>query len=304
MQNQKNRVRPLLGAHMSISGGLDQALLRGQTVGCEVIQIFSKNSNQWNAKPLTPAEITQFKKTRDDTGVIPVLVHSAYLINLCTPNDADWTRSSDALYVEMERAEALEIPYLVLHPGAHLGAGVEVGIARAARALNQLHRKSDGFRLQILIELTAGQGTCIGHRFEEVGALLSQIENPERVGVCFDTCHVFAAGYAMQTRAQYDATFAALDATVGLSRIRAFHLNDCKKELGCRVDRHAHIGQGKMGIEPFSYLMNDPRFVHLPMVLETPKEKDLHEDRENLAVLRGLWVTPQHEMTAPPEHNT
>ncbi len=288
MQNRERGSRPLLGAHMSISGGLDQALLRGQAAGCDVVQIFSKNSNRWRAKPLTDSEISQFKKTRDDTGVKPLLVHSAYLINLCTPDDTAWARATDALQMEMERAEALDIPYLVLHPGAHMGAGAEVGVARAAQALNLLHRKTEGFRLNILIELTAGQGTCVGHRFEEVGALLARIEAPERVGVCFDTCHVFAAGYPMQTRAEYDETFAALDAAVGLSRIRAFHVNDCKKELGCRVDRHDHIGRGKMGIAPFSYLMNDARFVGLPMVLETPKGDDLEEDRMNLALLRGL----------------
>ncbi len=291
-KNLNNAAPLLLGAHMSIAGGLDQALIRGRAAGCDVIQIFSKNSNQWNAKPLTASEITHFKKTRDDTGVVPALVHSAYLINLCTPDEGNWVRAVDALHVEMERAEALEIPCLVLHPGAHMGAGVEAGVAAAARALNLLHRKTRGFRLNILIELTAGQGTCVGHRFEEVGALLSQIEDSERVGVCFDTCHVFAAGYAMQTRVEYDATFAALDAVVGLSRIQAFHINDCKKERGCRVDRHEQIGQGKMGIEPFSYLMNDPRFVGLPMVLETPKGKDLHEDRINLSILRGLHSPP------------
>lgn len=287
--NQTNPLkRPFLGAHMSVAGGLDQALHRGKTAGCDVIQIFSKNSNQWKAKPLTVEDISNFKKARRETGVFPSMVHSSYLINLCSDKEEEWKKSVEALSIEMERVEALEMPYLVLHPGAHLGAGEAVGISRAAEALNLLFQRTAGFKMQILIELTAGQGSCIGSRFEEVGAILDRIKSPERIGVCFDTCHVFAAGYDLRTEARYGETMAALDRAVGLSRVRAFHLNDCKKDLGCRVDRHEHIGQGKMGEVPFSLLMNDPRFFGLPMVLETPKGKELKEDIQNLAVLRGL----------------
>jgi deoxyribonuclease-4 len=274
---------------MSVSGGLDQSLIRGQAAGCEVIQIFSKNSNQWNAKPLTDSEVSNFKKTRDDTGVFPAMVHSSYLINLCSPDAAARQKSTDALWQELERAEALEIPYLVLHPGAHMGGGTEAGVAYAAACLDDVHRRADGFKTTILIELTAGQGTCVGHRFEEVGLLLRQVGDGERVGVCFDTCHVFAAGYDLRTPDQYEAVMANLDATVGLSRIRAFHLNDCKKGLGCRVDRHEHIGLGQMGTGPFISLLNDPRFFGLPMVLETPKGPDCQEDIENLARLRAMF---------------
>ncbi|HLG22823.1 MAG TPA: deoxyribonuclease IV [Candidatus Manganitrophaceae bacterium] len=279
---------PLLGAHMSVAGGLDQALIRGKAAGCEVIQIFSKNSNQWKAKPLTSEEISIFIKTRAETKVFPAMVHSAYLINLCSPKEEEWKKSIEAFYVEMERVEALEIPYLVLHPGAHLGTGAAAGIAKAAEALNFLHRRTAGFRMKVLIELTAGQGSCIGHRFEEVAGILERVEDPERVGVCFDTCHAFAAGYDMRTRPLYDETIEALDRTIGLKKVLAFHLNDCKKEIGCRVDRHEHIGQGKMGEAPFSYLMNDSRFFGVPMVLETPKGKDLKEDVMNLTLLRRL----------------
>lgn len=288
--NQKNQPRrgPLLGAHMSVAGGLALALERGKSVDCEVIQIFSKNSNQWKAKPLTVQEIHAFKKMRDETKVFPALVHSSYLINLCTPKDEEWGKSIEAFYIEMERVEALEMPYLILHPGAHVGSGEEAGISRAAEALNLLHERAPGFKMKVLIELTAGQGSCIGSRFEEVAAIFNRLKEPERVGVCFDTCHVFAAGYDLRTREQYEETMSALDRTVGLSRILAFHLNDCKKELGCRVDRHEHIGYGKMGVAPFSYLMNDPRFDGVPMVLETPKGKELKEDVMNLATLRGL----------------
>ena len=273
---------------MSVAGGLEQALFRGKSAGCDVIQIFSKNSNQWRAKPLLPEDIRRFRRAREETGVFPAMVHSAYLINLCTPKDPDWEKSIDALQIELERAEALEIPYLVLHPGAHLGSGAAAGIRRAADAINRLHRRTSGFDVKILLELTAGQGSCVGHRFEEIGRILDLITEGDRVGVCFDTCHVFAAGYDMGTRPAYEETMAALDNAIGVSRVLAFHLNDCKKGLGCRVDRHAHIGQGGMGEAPFSYLMRDERFLGLPMVLETPKGKDLKEDRMNLALLRRL----------------
>lgn len=278
----------LLGAHMSVAGGLDQALIRGRAAGCDVIQIFSKNSNQWKAKPLSAEDISNFKKARAETKVFPALVHSSYLINLCSPKDDEWRKSVEAFFIEMERVEALEMSYLILHPGAHLGAGIESGIAKAAEALNELHQRSSGYRMKILIELTAGQGSCIGHRFEEVAAILDRMREPERIGVCFDTCHAFAAGYDLRTRNDYDQTMSALDKTVGLGRVWAFHLNDCKKELGCRVDRHEHIGRGKMGEAPFRFLMNDPRFFGIPMVLETPKGKDLKEDVMNLALLRSL----------------
>lgn len=287
-QTAKPNQTSLLGAHMSVAGGLDQALIRGRAAGCDVIQIFSKNSNQWKAKPLSPEEISNFKKAREETKVFPALVHSSYLINLCSPKEEEWRKSIDAFYIEMERVESLEMPYLILHPGAHLGAGIEAGIAKAAEALNELHVRSAGFKMKVLIELTAGQGSCIGHRFEEVAAILDQIKEPDRIGVCFDTCHAFAAGYDMRTQSDYDETMAALDRTVGLRRVSAFHLNDCKKELGCRVDRHEHIGQGKMGEGAFRFLMNDPRFFGIPMVLETPKGKDLKEDVMNLTLLRSL----------------
>jgi len=273
---------------MSISGGLYHALLAGQTVGCSAIQLFSKSSNQWGAKPLDPSDIAQFKKTREETGIWPAMIHAAYLINLCTPKPDGWQKAVDALYLEMERAEALSVPYLVLHPGAHVGSGEEAGIARAAEALNAVHQRSAGFQLKILIELTAGQGSCIGHRFEHVGKIFDQTHASDRMGVCLDTAHVFAAGYDMRTKEGYEETMTLFDQQIGLKRLLAFHLNDCKKDLGCHVDRHEHIGQGKMGLGPFSHLMNDPRFIGLPMILETPKEENLEEDRMNLAALRGL----------------
>jgi len=281
-------MKRVLGAHMSIQGGLDLALQRGQDAGCDAIQLFSKSSNQWKAKPLVEEDIARFKKARVETGVYPAMIHSAYLINLCTPKEEDWNKSLEAFYVEMTRAEALEIPYLVLHPGAHLQSGETAGIARAAQALNLLHERTAGFQMKVLIELTAGQGTCIGHRFSHVGGIFNQIKEDGRVGVCFDTCHVFAAGYDFRTKEGYEETMSLFDKEIGLNRLCAFHINDCKKELGCRVDRHEHIGQGKIGLTAFSHLMNDSRFAGLPMILETPKGEDCAEDKMNLATLRGL----------------
>jgi deoxyribonuclease-4 len=273
---------------MSIAGGLEKALLRGRDAGCEVIQIFSKNSSQWKAKLLSDEEVRAFESTRKETGVFPAMVHASYLINLASPRSEEWKKSVDAFAVEMERAEALGIPYLVVHPGAHLSSGEETGATQAAKALDLLHHRMIGYRLKVLLEVTAGQGSCIGHRFEQIGRILDQVKEADRVGVCFDTCHVFAAGYDIRRPEGYEETMLALDRTVGLDRVLAFHLNDCKKNLGCRVDRHEHIGKGGIGLAAFECLMNDPRFFALPMVLETPKGPDLKEDLENLDTLRRL----------------
>jgi len=273
---------------MSIAGGLHNAILAGRDAGCGAIQFFSKQSNQWKAKPLTENDIASFKKARHETGVFPATIHAAYLINLATPQQPAWEKAVDAFVNEMERAEALEVPYLVIHPGAHVGSGDEAGIAQAAAAINEAHQRCPRFTMKILLELTAGQGSCIGHRFEHIAGMLNRIKENDRVGVCFDTAHVFAAGYELRTKGGYEESMAQLDTVIGLKRVLAFHINDCKKDLGCRVDRHEHIGQGKMGLAPFSYLMNDARFSGLPMILETPKEDDLAEDRMNLATLRGL----------------
>jgi deoxyribonuclease-4 len=280
---------PRLGAHMSVAGGLERALLRGRESGCEVIQIFSKNSNQWKAKLLSDEDVRAFESARKETGVFPAMVHASYLINLASPRPEEWQKSVDAFAVETERAEALGIPYLVVHPGAHLSSGEDAGAAQAARALNLLHHRMIGYRLKVLLEVTAGQGSCIGHRFEQIGLILDQVKEADRVGVCFDTCHVFAAGYDIRRPEGYEETMFALDRAVGLDRVLAFHLNDCKKSLGCRVDRHEHIGKGGIGLAAFECLVNDPRFFGLPMVLETPKGPDLKEDIENLDTLRRLF---------------
>jgi deoxyribonuclease-4 len=275
-----------LGAHMSISGGVEKAVIRGQEVGCETIQIFTKNSNQWKAKPLTAAEIHAFRDACQTAGIGPVVAHSAYLINLAAPDAALYAKSIQACLDELQRCDALDIPYLVIHPGAHLGTGEEQGLERIAAAIDQIHRQAPTLRASLTLEVTAGQGTVLASKFEHMAAILAQVAEPERLGFCLDTCHLLAAGYDFRTRQGYDQMMAAWEALVGVERIRVVHLNDSKKDLGSRVDRHEHIGQGYIGTQGFELLLNDPRLSHLPMVLETPKDDDA--DVRNLAMLRSL----------------
>jgi len=279
-----------LGAHESISGGLYKAFDRARSVGCDALQIFVKSNRSWAVKPLTEEDIARFKAKAEETGIQPVVAHTSYLLNLGTPDDTLWKRSRDTLIVELERCEALGVPYLVLHPGSHVGTGEEVGLAQVAQALGEVHAATPGFRAQILLETTAGQGTNLGYRFEHLGWLLEHTPTGERLGVCLDTCHVFAAGYELRTPDGYAATMEAFDRAVGLGRLKALHLNDSKGDLGSRKDRHEHIGKGHIGLEGFRHVLNDSRLANLPGLLETPKSDDLHEDRENLAVLRSLVV--------------
>jgi len=276
------------GAHMSISGGLHKAFGHGERAGCEALQIFSKNQQQWRAKPLTEADIAMFKAEHQRCGAWPLAVHDSYLINLATPGDELWEKSIAAFGEELERCAALGIPYLVTHPGAHTGSGEDAGLRREADALNRLFKEGVGGDVLVLLETTAGQGTCLGYRFEHLARLIELVEHQERLGICVDTCHILAAGYDIRTPEAYTATFAEFDRLVGLDRIKVFHVNDSQKGLGSRVDRHTHIGEGEIGIEGFRALVNDARFVDLPMILETPKGEDLAEDIANLAQLRGL----------------
>lgn len=284
----------LFGAHMSIAGGHLNALLAAQRYTCDTVQLFTKNSNQWNAKELTDAGVAAFRKELRRSKLRFPLAHDSYLINLASPVDQLYRRSIEAFVVELHRAERLGLRYLVTHPGACLDAGEEFGLARVAAALNEVHQRCAGFRVQVLLETTAGQGSTLGHRFDHLAKILELVDAPERVGVCFDTCHVFAAGYALAPEAEYHKTMREFDRLVGLSRLRAFHLNDSRKPFASRVDRHAHIGRGCLGLEPFRLLVNDPRFRNRPMVLETPKEDTTEGDMDhvNLGVLRGL-VTNQ-----------
>jgi deoxyribonuclease-4 len=278
----------LLGAHMSVEGGLSTAFERAQSIGINTMQIFTKNQNRWEQKPTPPEEIARWFAAQAATGIGPVVSHAAYLLNLGTPDDALWEKSVRALIDELTRAEQLGILGVVFHPGAHMDAGEEAGIARIIAGVNRAHEATPGYRTLTLIETTAGQGSALGYRFEQLRAMLDGVHAPERVGFCFDTCHVFAAGYDIRTPEAYAETMAEFDRLIGLERIRCFHFNDSKKGLGSRVDRHDHIGTGLLGLTAFANILNDGRFAAVPMILETPKSKDMHEDVENLRILRGL----------------
>ena len=278
----------IFGAHISVAGGLHQAFTRGQTAGCHTIQIFTKSERQWKAKPLTEESIAEFRNEAGRTGIAPLLAHASYLINLASPDDVLWQRSIDAFAEELERCRLLGISYLVLHPGAHTGSGTEAGLVRVADALNQLFAGGTGGDVTVLLETTAGQGTCLGGSFEELARLLELLRYPHRAAVCVDTCHIFAAGYDFRSPEGYTATFDRLIGLLGRDLIKAFHLNDSKGAAGSHLDRHDAIGDGQIGVEGFRYLVNDPRFCGLPMILETPKGDDGAEDIRNLATLRGL----------------
>lgn len=278
----------LLGAHVSTQGGLATAYHRGTTIGANSIALFSKNSNQWAAKPLGEAEIAQFREARAAAGIGPAIAHASYLINLAAPQDELWEKSIAAMVVELERAAQLGLDGVVLHPGAHVGEGIDKGIDRIARALDVVHDRTPGCVVPILLETSAGQGSSLGCAFAEIGRMLELVSDRARLGVCFDTCHVFAAGYDIRTRDGWEATIDEMLGVIPLDRIGAFHLNDSKRELGSRVDRHEHIGKGHIGTDAFGFLLNDARFAGVPKVLETPKPTEFDADIENLGVLRSL----------------
>lgn len=281
---------PLFGAHVSIAGGHWKAIEAAVAHGMDTLQVFTKSANQWKAKELTEKEVALFRKTLRKSKLKFPTRHDSYLINLASPDRELFERSLEAFVIEMQRAEKLGLRYLVMHPGSPCGDDESEGLARVARALDEVHRRSAGFRVKVLLENTAGQGSCLGHRFEHLAKILSLLQEPRRVGVCFDTCHAFAAGYALAPQAEYQATFAEFDRVVGLKWLKCFHVNDSKKERGSRVDRHEHIGRGRLGLEPFRLLVNDPRFRAHPMILETPKEEGENDnmDAVNLAALRQL----------------
>jgi deoxyribonuclease IV len=282
---------PILGAHESIAGGYFKAVEIARRVGCDCVQIFTKNNNQWRAKELTDEDVARFRAALADLKITHPIAHDSYLINLASPDKELWKKSIDAFVIELLRADRLGIPYVVTHPGAFTTSSEAAGIKLVARALNEVHKQTRGIQSKCLLENTAGQGSCLGHRFEHLAEIWSGVKDPDRVGgVCIDTCHTFAAGYPLGTEKEYKATMKALDQTVGLKFVRAFHLNDSVKPLGSRVDRHAGIGRGQMGKEPFRHLLNDRRFKNIPMYLETPKgeEKGKDLDTINLKVLRAL----------------
>jgi deoxyribonuclease-4 len=277
-----------LGAHESVAGGLHRAFERGERVGCESLQIWVKNGRQWSAPPLTSDDVEAFQSARAATSIASVVAHAAYIINVASPDPALRQRSIEGLLLEVERCEALGVPYLVLHPGAHTGAGEAAGLHNIAASLGEVHAATPGYDVQILLETMAGQGTKLGYTFEQLAYLLAETPAGERLGVCLDTCHVFTAGYELRTSAGYAETMAAFEETIGLSRLKVLHLNDSRYPLGSHKDRHAHIGEGELGEAGFRHLLRDPRLDGLPGLLETPKSDDLHEDVENLARLRAL----------------
>lgn len=277
-----------LGAHMSIAGGVDKAILRGREVGCETIQIFTRSPRQWRPRVLKDDEIQRFRDNKEETGIDPVVAHDCYLINLGSPDGELWQKSLRVFVEEIGHCRELEIPYLVIHPGAHVGTGEQAGLRRIAQALDRARAQTEDYQVKVLLEITAGQGTNLGCSFEQLAKLLELVADDGWLGICFDTCHAFAAGYELRTREGYEGTLRQLDELIGLERVGLVHLNDAKGEMGSRLDRHEHIGQGTLGLEPFRMLLNDERFRHLPMVLETPKGPDLEQDRENLRVLHGV----------------
>lgn len=279
---------PLLGAHMSIAGGVDKSLLLGKTVDCDAIQIFTKSSRQWAAKPYTKEEIELFDLNRKATGIVTVIAHDSYLLNLGSPDSSLRGRSIAAFIDELERCEVLGVSNLVAHPGAHVGAGENEGIKIIVRSLDEVHKACPGYNAKVTLEITAGQGSNVGYRFEQIGNIIDATRESDRLRVCFDTEHAFAAGYDIRTEEGYERTFEEFDREIGIDRLAAFHLNDSKREFNSRVDRHEHIGKGHIGVEAFRLLVNDKRFWGLPMCLETPKGPDLAEDRDNLTLLRSL----------------
>ncbi|MGO9601548.1 MAG: deoxyribonuclease IV [Isosphaeraceae bacterium] len=278
------------GAHMSIAGGYERALLAAHALGCQTVQLFTKNNNQWNAPPISAEQSALFRKTREQTGILDPVAHSSYLINLASPDDALWKKSIEAMVHEVQRCSQLGIADLVVHPGAHTGSGEEAGLLRVAKALDEIRDRTGELGVTIDLETTAGQGTTLGHRFEHLQAILGLVADSRGLGICLDSCHIFAAGYSLDAPERYDEVIEQVNGAVGIDRLRVWHLNDSCRECGSRVDRHAGIGSGCMGLEPFRYIVKDPRFRHLPMILETPKGTEDGEelDARNLRILRQL----------------
>lgn len=277
------------GAHTSIAGGISNALRRGASINCEIIQIFVKNNMQWFSRPYTKTEIDGFFNELKRHNFFLVFGHTGYLINIAAPSGSETREKSiRSLQLEIELAESIGLPFLVLHPGAHLNQGEEKGIEQAIKALNTVFESTENKKVKIAIECTAGQGTCLGHRLEHISEIFSRVKNPERLGVCLDTAHLFQSGYDITKPQKWDAVLKRLDSLVGLKNLLVIHLNDSKTPLGSRVDRHEGIGKGKIGLNAFKHIVNDERLKNIPGCLETPKSPDLHEDVENLAILRSL----------------
>jgi len=277
-----------LGSHMSIAGGVFNAPVLGQKATCDVIQVFTKSSNQWKAKPLTDEDIKKFFDAQKETGVRAVCAHDSYLINLASPDKELHQKSYDAFKIELERCHILKIPYLVMHPGSHVGSGEESGLKKMAESFNRLFDELPENKTIVCQETTAGQGTNLGYKFEHLAKIVDMVEDKKRMKVCLDTCHIFAAGYPLQDEKDYKKTMKEFNQILGLKNLKVIHISDSKKPFGSRVDRHEHIGEGYLGLDPFRHVMNDNRLKKIPKILETPKGQDAAEDIENLKKLRSL----------------
>jgi len=278
----------LLGAHTSIAGGVSKSVERAEKLNFTAMQIFTKNNNRWNAKPLEEDEIKRFKSLLSESNIKFVVAHDSYLINLCAKDKTILHKSIEAFIEELQRCELLGIPHLNFHPGAHGGMGEEEGIKIIAESLNTAHQRTKNFKVKSMIELTAGQGTALGYKFEQIASIIELVEDKDRISVCIDTAHIFAAGYDIREPESYEKVISEFDSIIGLNLLKCFHINDSKKELGSRVDRHEHIGKGYIGLNGFRNLMNDERLKHIPKILETPKGKEQKEDIMNIDVLKNL----------------
>jgi deoxyribonuclease IV len=281
--------RLLLGAHMSISGGMEKAIISGASIGCSTIQIFTKSNRQWNAKELSTEEIELFKDTAKALNIGPIIAHATYLINIASADPKVSNASTSALAMELARCQSLDIPYLVLHPGSCGKGTPEEGLERISHHLDAIFEKTPG-NTMILLETMAGQGTALCWNFEQIAQVIKKTDHKKRLGVCFDTCHAFVAGYDFKDKDSYEQMWQEFDKHIGLERLKAIHINDSKKGLGSRVDRHEHIGKGALGLESFRLLFNDSRFFDIPKILETPKvtEEPFTEDKMNMATIHSL----------------
>jgi deoxyribonuclease-4 len=278
----------IFGAHESIAGGVYKAIERGRQATCDTIQIFNKSNNQWLAAQLKPDEVETFFKLIEETGVTVATSHTSYLINIGSPDKALSEKSYRSLKEEMERCQTLKIPNIVMHPGSHVGSGEETGMNTIGEYINRLFNELPDNHVTLLLETTAGQGTNLGYSFEQLAYMIDRVEDKDRIGVCLDTCHIFAAGYPLVDPKDYKKTMKQFDDIIGLDRLRIIHMNDSLKEFGSHRDRHEHIGKGFIGLDGFRNIVNDKRLKNIPMILETPKGEDLAEDIENLKVLRSL----------------
>jgi deoxyribonuclease-4 len=276
----------LLGAHVPTRGGLANAPVNGRAIGADAIQVFTRNQVQWSARPLAPTEVEEFRSALAASGIRSVVAHGSYLVNLASTVPEFLVKSRDTVAAELERCHVLGIPAVVYHPGAHMGAGEAAGLAAVARSLDEVAARTPGRRVKLLLEVTAGQGSCLGHRFEHLAEILARVRRPGRLGVCLDTCHLLAAGYDLRSPRGYDRTLDAFERVIGFDKLGAVHLNDSRTGLGSRSDRHERIGKGALGLAPFRRLLREPRLMSVPMVLETPA--GMEGWKAELDLLRGL----------------